>query len=440
MIAHSGEAPPQASSALSPEQAADRFLRRLPASCRLLVAFSGGGDSTGLLAVLSAARRTHPGTTLHAATVDHGLRSGSNDEAMAAARVSRKLGVPHAILPWTGEKPGTGIQAAARMARYRLLAGEATRVGADLIVTGHTLDDQCETVVMRQVRSPMTGEGMDEAVLIDRRVWVARPFLRVGRQTIRDYLRTMRLGWSEDPSNDNPAFERVRIRQSGAVMATQAAEDQPNPNVLSAQFVRESVRVHRGVVAVVDLGQCHPRHHPYWIALETIAAIVGGREHGAGSETDMMMVEKLAGPADFRTTASRCVFDRRGSVLYLCREDRGLKQVTVAPGTSALWDGRYEIVNEGAGAVTVGAGRGMMTAPPLLPGVLDASLPRDVAQRVAASAPRVFDGDAAVLRVRRVLSPFDKFLPARKLDLANNLATAFESEQFPALSLGNGAF
>jgi tRNA(Ile)-lysidine synthase len=436
----SGDAPPQASSHVSPEQAANEFLKRLSGPSRLLVAFSGGGDSTGLLAVLSAARRDHPGLSLHSATVDHGLRGGSAEEAEAAALVSRKLGVPHATLQWRGEKPTTGIQAAAREARYRLLAAEAGRIGADFIVTGHTLDDQSETVLMRRARNPMVGEGMDEAVLIERRVWVVRPFLQVGRQAIRDYLRKMRLGWSEDPSNDNPAFERVRIRHSGALVEMRVTEHGPNPNVLSAQFVRDSVRVYSGAVAVVDLRDCHPRYQPYWTALETIAAILGGREHGAGSDTDRMMVDKLAGSADFRATASRCVFDRRGSTLYLCREDRGLPQVTIAPGTSVLWDGRYEIVNGGTRAAVVGAGRAVVAAPPLLPTGPDDALPGAVVQRAEASTPRLVEGEAARLRVRRVLAPFDKFIPARKLELANSLATAFELERFPLLTLGAGAF
>ena len=119
MTLPAGEAPLIASSLPSPEEVAENFIKRLPGACRLLVAFSGGGDSTGLLAALSAARIMHPGLTIHAATVDHGLRSGSADEAQSAYRVSRRLGVPHATLTWAGEKPATGIQARARDARYR---------------------------------------------------------------------------------------------------------------------------------------------------------------------------------------------------------------------------------------------------------------------------------------------------------------------------------
>jgi len=437
----SGEAPPQASSRLSPEEATDSFLKRLPASCRLLVALSGGGDSTGLLAALSDARRTHPGVSLHSATVDHGLRSGSAEEAEAAWRMSRKLGVPNETLKWTDEKPTTGIQAAAREARYRLLVDEAERIHADLIVTGHTLDDQSETIFMRGLRKPSAALGMDEAVLVDRRVWVVRPFLTVGRAAIRDYLQKRRLSWSEDPSNDNPAFERARIRKSGVLNGSAAVvEYRPNPNLLSAQFIRDHVKVHPGPVAVVDLRECHVRYNPYWTALSMLAAIIGGQVHGPGRQTAGTIVERLARSADFRMTANRVVFDRRGQLLYLYREDRGLVELVIAPGTSAYWDGRYEITNRGSSPATVTAGRAVTAASPLLPLEPNNGLPKDVARRVTTSAPRLIAGDKAALKVRAILAPFDKFLPAHNLDLANSLATAFELEQFPLLSLGNGAF
>jgi tRNA(Ile)-lysidine synthase len=441
MTRPSGDAPHHASSEPSPETVAAEFLKRLPAPCRLLVALSGGGDSTGLLAALSNAGRAYPGFSLHSATVDHGLRSGSAEEAEAAQRMSQKLGVPNATLRWIGEKPATGIQAAARRARYGLLAAEAQRIGADFIVTGHNRDDQAETIFMRGLRKSTVAAGMDEAVLVGRRVWVLRPFLDVGRETIRDYLRTRRLSWSEDPSNDNPAFERVRIRQSGLLAGgARTREHTPNPYGISAQFACDHVKVYSGPVAVVDLRECHVRHDPYWDVLATLAAILGGREHGPGGETATRLIEQLARSADFRTTANRVVFDRRGPLLYLYREDRGLAELTIPPGASAYWDGRYEISNRGSSPVQIGSGRGATKLTPLLARASNDALPANITRRVATSMPWIIGGDPVVLDVRQVLAPFDKFLPARKLALANCLATAFELEQFPLLSLGDGAF
>jgi tRNA(Ile)-lysidine synthase len=213
----SGEPAPQdASSPVSPERAVHEFLARLNTPLRLLVAYSGGGDSSGLLAALAEEWKTNPNLdiSLAAATVDHGLRLGSAEEARAVGALPESLGIPHHILTWEGEKPKTGIQAAAREARYRLLGGLAREIGADLIVTAHNLDDQMETVAMRQARNPEARGGISEAVLYDRRIWVYRPLLQVRRDAIRDYLAARGIGWVDDPSNDNDRFERVRVRKA----------------------------------------------------------------------------------------------------------------------------------------------------------------------------------------------------------------------------------
>lgn len=442
MTPQPGDAPPLASSQSSPEQAIELFLSRLTTPCRLLVAFSGGGDSTGLLAALHAACRDRLDISLHSATVDHGLRSGSAQEAEAAAQGSAALGVPHAMLRWTGDKPASGIQAAAREARYRLLADEALRIGADFIVTGHNMDDQAETILMRRRRNPDRAEGMDEAVLVMRSAWVVRPLLTVPRAAIRDYLQARQLTWSEDPSNDNPAFERVRIRKalSSAMPSCPDGHTRDVDHAVTAQFIRDHVSVVDGTVAVVDLGRYLAGDPAHWQAVSTLAAVLGGRVHGPDSDSAASLIGKLTNGESFRATASRVVFDRRGSTLYLCREGRGLPRAVIRPGQTVVWDGRYEIVNDGPAPVVVGAGRALAACPTLSAGELDGRLPRGVAAVQAASVPRILDGDRSWIEVRTMLSPFDKFLPARKLELANAVANAFGLERFPSLSLSNGAF
>src|SRR6478735_1325409 len=118
-------------------------------SHRIGLAVSGGPDSMALLVLAAAAR---PGQ-VEAATVDHLLREGSHEEAEMVARVCYQLSVPHSILKarWD-ERPDTAIQEKARRERYRLLGFWAEERGLDALATGHHVDDQAETVLMRLAR------------------------------------------------------------------------------------------------------------------------------------------------------------------------------------------------------------------------------------------------------------------------------------------------
>lgn len=440
MSSPTGEAPHGASSSHSPEQAANAFLRRLPRACRLLVAFSGGGDSTGLLVALKTAQRAFPGISLQAATVDHGLRAGSAEEAAAASRFCQGLGVPHAILRWSDDKPTAAIQASARAARYRLLATEAERIDADLIVTAHNREDQEETMAMRRARDPATIEGMDEAVLVERRIWAVRPFLRVKRQAIRDDLRAQGFVWSEDPSNTNLAFERVRVRLSGQANAPGIGDGPAQRYEQATCFLRDHVKVHSGIVASVDLGALDVKSPGHRAALLTLAAVLGGREHLSGREAADRIFAALATGAAFRMTASRVVFDRRKDRLYLCREARGLPDLIVPPAGIACWDGRFEIGNQGLVAARIVAGSALPGGKPLFALEGSGELPKGVARLAEATMPRLAAGNAQEIRVRPVLAPFEHFLTRRKLDLANSLAAMVGLEHFPSLLLGDGSF
>ena len=193
----------------------------LAAEPALILAVSGGPDSTALLYLAArwrAARR--PGPHLVAVSIDHRLRPEARHEAAAVKRLCEKLGVEHHTMRWSGAKPSTGIQEAARVARYRLLSVAARRAKARCVLTAHTLDDQAETVLLRLA----AGSGPAGLAAMRPRdvrggVVLLRPFLGVRKARLVATLRRAKVGWAEDPMNANPAFARPRLRAAEAVLA-----------------------------------------------------------------------------------------------------------------------------------------------------------------------------------------------------------------------------
>jgi len=186
---------------------------------RLGVAVSGGSDSTALLIHLAnwAAAAGRP--DLHVVTVDHGLRPEAAAEAAAVARLAGRLGLDHDVLHWRWDGQGN-LQDAARRGRYRAIAGWAAAHGIADVALGHTADDQAETVLMRLAR----GSGVDGLAAM-RPVRQAlgitwhRPFLGLGRAALRADLEARGIGWSDDPSNEDPGYDRIRARRALAALA-----------------------------------------------------------------------------------------------------------------------------------------------------------------------------------------------------------------------------
>ncbi|HUD28485.1 MAG TPA: tRNA lysidine(34) synthetase TilS [Novosphingobium sp.] len=198
----------------------DRFLTGLAAiwpegvdeeAARLGVAVSGGPDSLALLLIAHAAL---PGR-VEAATVDHGLRRESAQEAAEVARVCAVLGVPHAVLR-VEVAPGN-VQAEARTARYAALAGWAAERQLAVLATGHQADDQAESLVMRLNRaSGVAGLAGVRArgTVPGSALSLLRPVLDWRRAELAEVVRAAGLRAAEDPSNADERFDRVRVRKA----------------------------------------------------------------------------------------------------------------------------------------------------------------------------------------------------------------------------------
>lgn len=207
----------------------DRLIGTVGGAPRVAVGFSGGGDSTALLHLaVDWARAT--GGAVAALIVDHALRPGSAADAAAARAAARAVGVEAEILTWT-DRDRAPRQADARAARHRLLAEACARRGVRALALGHTADDVAETLAMRTARlarprglaglaeiapSPAWPEGRDLAIV--------RPFLGETRASVRRRLAAAGVSWIDDPANEEPAFERVRVRRALAALRAVGAD------------------------------------------------------------------------------------------------------------------------------------------------------------------------------------------------------------------------
>jgi tRNA(Ile)-lysidine synthase len=191
-----------------------------------------------------------------AVTVDHRLRRDSAAEARAVKRLARDLGMAHRTVAWIGKKPASGVQAAARAARYELLAGIARTVGARHILTAHTRDDQAETVLHRLVR----GSGIAGLSAMARiaplaagpDIALVRPFLDVPKARLIATLDEAGIGYAQDPSNMDPRFARARYRK---VMPLLAAEGLTAERLalLARRAARADAAIEAAVTAALPL-------------------------------------------------------------------------------------------------------------------------------------------------------------------------------------------
>jgi tRNA(Ile)-lysidine synthase len=204
----------------------------------IVVAFSGGADSTALLYGLTRLAPSR-GLELQAAHLDHALDAGSAERAAAATAIAARLGVECTVerRPVDAARPGgAGLEAEARRARYRYLEEVRSRLGFRFVATAHHRDDQAETVLLRLA----FGSGVFGLGAIERRRGeLLRPLLDLDRPELRATLVEAGISWIEDPTNHE---ERPRIRLRRLLEA--------GPPELSTRLVGVAARARRARSAV----------------------------------------------------------------------------------------------------------------------------------------------------------------------------------------------
>src|SRR5947209_7078470 len=241
---------------------AKRLFADWKAAPALVLAVSGGPDSIALMWLAARWRRAMAqGPRLIAVTVDHGLRPEAAREARDVKRLAKTLDLAHRTLRWTGAKPKAGLPAAARDARYRLLAEAARAAGATHVLTAHTRDDQAETLLMRMGR----GSGIAGLAAMARQsqrdgVVLARPLLDIPKARLVATLHKARIGFADDPSNHDSRFTRPRLRE---LMPALAAEgfDARNLTRLASRLARANAALEilvDGAERYLALGEREP--------------------------------------------------------------------------------------------------------------------------------------------------------------------------------------
>ncbi len=369
----------------------------------LAVAVSGGSDSMALTLLAHDWARARGGA-ISALTVDHGLRPEAAAEAAQVGAWCAAHGIDHVILTRGGPAPTHGIQAFARAARYRLLADWCRAHFVLHLLLAHQREDQAETLVMREA----SGSGADgragmAAIVEHGALRLLRPLLGTPRAQLRGYLAARGQEWIEDPSNRNPAFTRVRIRDAleraapglaaaacgGSAAARHGAgaargRGGAAPGALRHDRSRR-LRAHRAERFRRDRRRSGSRHSaPSW--RRSREARFRRAPNGSSGFTASLRTGCRGGGARSADVWSSAW---RGRTL-LCREPAAIaRPLPLRPGEAVRWDGRFQI--------TLGTGASAGLAVGAL-GRDAAAIARETAKSAAARLPAAVRAGLPALR------------------------------------------
>jgi tRNA(Ile)-lysidine synthase len=323
----------------------------------IAVAVSGGADSMALCLLLAdwAKNNQH---SIVALTVDHGLRNDAEKEALKVSKWLAVWGINHKILSWDGEKPITGIQAAARNARYSLMAQWCRENKHTVLMTAHHLEDQVETFLLRAER----GSGLDGLASMNpivglEGVMLIRPLLGISKTFLRKFLIERQQIWIEDPSNNSLAFQRTRIRrlvgkleQRGLLPRTifKLVEHFANLRQQFSEVVKvfceRAVRILPESYGVVHLEALKYLPDPIMErVLVQIISELSGNIYPPRRERIKHSMEKIKSIEMPNFTLGGCRFILEGSTVIVCRDQRSITVKKVVAGDDFNWDGLFDV-------------------------------------------------------------------------------------------------
>jgi tRNA(Ile)-lysidine synthase len=442
-----------------------RLLASLPPAKPLIAAVSGGSDSVALMGAL-AILAPRLGHQVVAVTIDHGLRAEAAGEARMVGALADRLGLRHAVLRWEGDKPATGIQSAAREARHDLLTKAAHELGAGHVLTGHSQDDQIETLLMRArrtsdkaadsqiggVSSARGASGMAPATLHAGSIWFLRPLLDISRRQLREFAITNGLGWTDDPSNADLRFERVRMRAQVSALSTEeravilaagrrAAADRVVSARRLAGLVDAAVSLPRSGLWRIETGACPDRSTAAEL-VAYVATLAGGARHLPGAEARGRIEAFVLSGRSASFAVARALVVQRARSIHIHRERRNLHPIVIEPGRSAIWDGRFRVENHdrrrclsvrAGGTMPTATRRAAAEAPAALVTGAEWAEPALCWQSFCEVEERLEDGCASI---QPFFALHDTFLPVFDVTLAQAAARSIRREPYPTLPAG----
>jgi tRNA(Ile)-lysidine synthase len=325
------------------------------------VAVSGGSDSMALAILAHDFARAKAGRVT-ALTVDHGLRPEAADEAAQTASWCAERGIAHEILRWSGPYPQSGIQEAARAARYRLLEDWCHAHGVLHLLVAHQREDQAETLLMRLLRGSGVEGLAGMAPVVERSAMrLLRPLLTLSRVRLQATLAAIDQSWIEDPSNSNPAYLRVKLRGQSDLLAKGGFSTERCTDLAArfgrvrvtleaerARLLARSVILHPAGFAWLDPGPLLAAPEELGLAgLAAIITTISGADYPPRRERLERLLRLLpAGLAGGRTLGGCLILPRRGKLL-VCREPAAAAPPRQArPGARTRWDGRFSVTLE----------------------------------------------------------------------------------------------
>ncbi len=331
----------------------------------LALALSGGGDSMALLGLTADWARRN-GRRLVAITVDHGLNPDSPRWNALCAETARAVGADWRLCEWLGDKPTTGLPAAARAARHALVGDAAREFGAKVVLFAHTADDVAENDWMRAHGSTLGGLrewAPSPAWPEGRGLMLLRPLLRERREELRHWLTGREADWIEDPANDDDRFARTRARRSLNPLPAGEGLSAREPQAIG--LARKGEGLGGEPVGTVTP---HPFGYTHRFALRASSPLPLGEGFNCKRSTEATtlaatllcasgtatpprrdrldaLLARFRSGGDFTATLAGARIIATGDTVIVGREPGRTPrpETALTPDTPAVWDGRYQI-------------------------------------------------------------------------------------------------